>query len=52
MSAPPQTPTRTPRMYDPTKGPKHLLPVMPRTGFAASYNQFIEKKLEAQLKER
>jgi hypothetical protein len=34
---------------DPKKGPKHLLPVMPRTDFVAQYNTFIEPKLRKQL---
>jgi hypothetical protein len=34
---------------DPMKGPKHLLPVMPRTDFVTQYNTFIEPKLRKQL---
>jgi hypothetical protein len=34
---------------DPVKGPKHLLPVMPRTDFVTQYNTFIEPKLKKQL---
>lgn len=33
----------------PSKGPKHLLPVMPRTDFSAQYNKFIEPKLKKQF---
>ena len=37
------------KFTDPKKGPKHLLPVMPRTDFSAQYNKFIEPKLKKQF---
>ncbi|KAH6638135.1 hypothetical protein C7974DRAFT_423057 [Boeremia exigua] len=37
------------KFTDPKKGPKHLLPVMPRTDFVAQYTKFIEKKLTKQF---
>lgn len=37
------------RFTDPKKGPKHLLPVMPRTDFVAQYTKFIEPKLKKQF---
>lgn len=37
---------------DPKQGPKHLLPVMPRTDFVTQYNTFIQPKLAAQLSQK
>ena len=37
------------KFTDPKKGPKHLLPVMPRTDFVAQYTKFIEPKLKKQF---
>jgi hypothetical protein len=37
---------------NPIVGPKHLLPVMPRTDFVTQYTTFIEKKLQKQLSEK
>lgn len=34
---------------DPRKGPKHLLPIMPRADLSAQYNKFIEPKLRKQF---
>ena len=33
----------------PKQGPKHLLPIMPRTDFVTQYTKFIEPKLKDQL---
>ncbi|KAF1955164.1 hypothetical protein CC80DRAFT_564563, partial [Byssothecium circinans] len=37
---------------DPKKGPKQLLPIMPRTDFIAQYTKFIEPKLRDQLADK
>lgn len=34
---------------NPNEGPKHLVPIMPRTDFVVQYTQFIEPKLKDQL---
>jgi hypothetical protein len=37
---------------NPKDGPKHLLPIMPRTDFATQYTKFIEPKLKGQLSDK
>jgi len=37
---------------DPKQGPKHLIPIMPRTDLVTQYNKFIAPKLKDQLSDK
>jgi len=40
------------QLSDPKQGPKHLIPIMPRTDFVTQYNTFIAAKLKDQLSDK